>query len=140
LEGLFQEVEFELYRRMKDEASKVTLFKLLENCRQHIKEDLREDFILEEPSYLRTKEEEIIQKLTNYLEYKNQFKNLKKSKTLISNLTQFYEALNKKPLIVLNCCSIPGVGPFLPVAVEILGVQLIEVSTLEQFKLITSES
>ena len=52
---------------MKDEASKVTLYKLLENCRQHIKEDLREDFILEEPSYLRTKEEEIIQKLTNYL-------------------------------------------------------------------------
>lgn len=75
---------------MKDEGSKVTLYKLLENCRQHIKEDLREDFILEEPSYLRTKEEEIIQKLTNYLEYKNQFKNLKKSKTLISNLTQFY--------------------------------------------------
>lgn len=57
-------------------------------------------------------------RLTTYLDYKNQLKALKKTKTLIKNLTKFEFALsNSKELIVLNSCLIPGVDEFLRVAV-----------------------
>ncbi len=40
---------------------------------------------------------------------------------------------------MLNKAYIPAVGPFLPVAAEILGLQLIEVTGLEQFRSLGNE-
>jgi len=83
---------------------------------------------------MKDKEDEISRKLTTYLEYKNQHKGLKKFKSLIKNVSTFYYALRRKPLLILNFCLIPGVGEFLPIAASILGLQLCEITSIEQVR------
>lgn len=89
---------------------------ILMNCQQHIKQDLREEMFVQYTQIGKLKEDQIESKVTNYLECKNQYKSLKKTRTLIKNILNFESSLDYKSLIIMNRCQIPGVGNFLQIA------------------------
>jgi hypothetical protein len=121
--------------RVGNHHDQVLFHQLLHSCWSRIKVDLREE-LNPEPSLLPPNQEHIASRLANYLDYKNQFKGLKNNKTLNNNLSTLYSGLTAGcPLLVFNCCEVPGVGDFLKIAVEVLDIDMVEISSPERLKL-----
>lgn len=70
-------------------------------------------------------------KLLNYIEYKKTFKNITKSRQLLSNLARLESGLSGQ-IIIVNRVFIPEVSEFLVVAADVLGYRLEELTSCEQ--------